>query len=55
MRRWLSSSFGLRRTVNNPYVMDRDIVVMLTERLAESAENREVAAAWRARAQPSQA
>ena len=46
MRRWLSSSFGLRRTVNNPYVMDRDIVVMLTERLAESAENREVAAAW---------
>ena len=46
--RWLSSSGGLRRTVVNPYVMDRDIVVMLTQAVLESAASRRTAAAWMA-------
>jgi len=46
--RWLSSSGGLRRTVVNPYVMDRDIVVMLTQPVLESAGSRRTAAAWMA-------
>lgn len=45
-RRWLASSGGLRRTVNNPYVMDRDIVVMLTETLVGSPAARRVGAVW---------
>lgn len=46
VQRWLSSSAGLRRTVANPYVMDRDIVVMLTQAMTESAESRRSAAQW---------
>ena len=45
-KRWLSSSGGLRRTVVNPYVMDRDIVVMLTEPVLKDASSRRTAAAW---------
>ena len=44
--RWMPSSLGLRRLVTNPYVMDRDIVVMLLEPVLQSAEHRECAAAW---------
>lgn len=41
----LASSLGLRRTVINPYVMDRDTVVMLTTPWAGSAAGRRAAAA----------
>ena len=40
----LASSLGLRRTVINPYVMDRDTVVMLTAPWAGSAAGRRAAA-----------
>ena len=46
--RWLGSSGGLRRTVANPYVMDHDIVVMLTEAVLHSRESRRSAASWMA-------
>lgn len=42
--RWLASSAGMRRTVVNPYVMDRDTVVALTAPYTGSAEHRETAA-----------
>lgn len=44
--RWLASSFALRRTVTNPYAMDRDMVVTLTEPWLKSAEGREMASRW---------
>lgn len=44
--RWMPSSAGLRRLVSNPYVMNRDIVVMLLEPVVESAESRRAAAEW---------
>ena len=46
LNRWLASSAGLRRTVVNPYVMDRDTVVMLTAPWAGSAAGRKAAAAY---------
>jgi pimeloyl-ACP methyl ester carboxylesterase len=46
VERWLSSSAGLRRTVANPYVMDRDIVVMLTQAMTETADARRSTAQW---------
>jgi len=42
--RWLTSSAGMRRTVVNPYVMDRDTVVALTAPYTCSAKHRETAA-----------
>lgn len=42
--RWLASSAGMRRTVVNPYVMDRDTVVALTEPYTRSSEHRSAAA-----------
>ena len=42
--RWLASSAGMRRTVVNPYVMDRDTVVALTAPYTASAAHRESAA-----------
>lgn len=42
--RWLASSAGMRRTVVNPYVMDRDTVVALTAPYTRSAEHRAAAA-----------
>jgi hypothetical protein len=44
--RWMSSSAGLRRTVVNPYVMDRDTVVRLSEAVLATAETRKCAASW---------
>ena len=38
--RWLASSAGLRRTVVNPYVMDRDTVVALCGPLLQSGAHR---------------
>lgn len=45
-RRWMASSAGLRRAVVNPYVMDRDTVVRLSEAVLSSAETRKTASAW---------
>ncbi len=42
--RWLASSAGMRRTVVNPYVMDRDTVVALTAPYTRTAEHRAAAA-----------
>jgi pimeloyl-ACP methyl ester carboxylesterase len=42
--RWLASSAGMRRTVVNPYVMDRDTVVALTAPYTRTAEHRSAAA-----------
>ena len=42
--RWLASSAGLRRTVVNPYVMDRDTVVALTEPYLTTLEHRRAVA-----------
>jgi len=39
-QRWLWSSAGLRRTVVNPYVMDRDTVVALSGPILETAAHR---------------
>jgi pimeloyl-ACP methyl ester carboxylesterase len=39
--RWLSSSAGLRRTVVNPYVMDRDTVVALTRPYLATLQHRQ--------------
>jgi len=44
--RWMSSSAGLRRAVVNPYVMDRDTVVRLSEAVLSTAESRKSAASW---------
>lgn len=44
--RWLASSAGLRRTVVNPYVMDRDTVVALTAPYTGSAAGRRAVAAF---------
>ncbi len=44
--RWLASSAGLRRTVVNPYVMDRDTVVALTAPYIRSADGRRAVAAF---------
>ena len=44
--RWMPSSLGLRRRVTNPYVMDRDIVVMLLEPVVRDAGTRAAAAQW---------
>lgn len=46
LRRWMPSSMGLRRLVTNPYVMDRDIVVMLLEPMLGSKVVRRTAAEW---------
>lgn len=46
LTRWLASSAGLRRAVSNPYVMDRDTVVRVTEGVVSSAERRRAAAEW---------
>ena len=40
LQRWLASSAGLRRTVVNPYVMDRDMVVAVSETYLKSKESR---------------
>lgn len=45
-KRWMASSAGLRRTVVNPYVMDRDTVVRISEAVLASAETRQTASAW---------
>lgn len=42
--RWLASSAGMRRTVVNPYVMDRDTVVALTAPYTQTSEHRAAAA-----------
>lgn len=42
--RWLASSAGLRRTVVNPYVMDRDTVVALTQPYLASLAHRQAVA-----------
>ncbi len=42
--RWLASSAGLRRTVVNPYVMDRDTVVALTQPYLATLEHRRAVA-----------
>lgn len=41
---WLASSAGLRRTVVNPYVMDRDTVVRLSDPILASPAHREAVA-----------
>lgn len=46
LHRWLASSAGLRRTVVNPYAMERDTVVMLTEAWCARPEARLAAARW---------
>jgi pimeloyl-ACP methyl ester carboxylesterase len=40
LQRWLASSAGLRRTVVNPYVMDHDMVVAVSEAYLDSPEAR---------------
>jgi pimeloyl-ACP methyl ester carboxylesterase len=40
LQRWLASSAGLRRTVVNPYVMDRDMVVAVSRSYLRSSESR---------------
>ena len=40
LQRWLASSAGLRRTVVNPYVMDRDMVVAVSSPYLESPASR---------------
>lgn len=45
-RRWLRSSLGLRRLVANPYVMDHDTVVALSESWVRGATERAAAARW---------
>lgn len=42
--RWLASSAGMRRTVVNPYVMDRDTVVALTTPYTRTSDHRAAAA-----------
>ena len=44
--RWMYSSAGLRRAVVNPYVMDRDTVVRLSEAVLATPETRKSAASW---------
>lgn len=39
-QRWLASSVGLRRAVVNPYVMDRDTVVTLSEPYLRTRDHR---------------
>ena len=46
MRRWMSSSLGLRRLVLNPYVMDHDTVATLLEPLITDPGSRAATAAW---------
>lgn len=46
LRRWLWSSLGLRRLVANPYVMDRDTVVALSDAWVRGAAERALAARW---------
>jgi hypothetical protein len=43
---WLSSSLGLRRTVVNPYVMDRETVCALTQDSLRGAPGRAQVASW---------
>ena len=43
---WLASSFGLRRAVVNPYVMDGSVVELLTRSMVGSLASRRAAAAW---------
>jgi hypothetical protein len=45
-RTWLSSSLGLRRTVVNPYVMDKETVLALTQKTLQDAPARSQAAFW---------
>ncbi len=40
LQRWLASSAGLRRTVVNPYVMDRDTVVRISDPILATPEHR---------------
>ena len=40
LQRWLASSAGLRRTVVNPYVMDRDMVVAVSRPYLQTLEAR---------------
>jgi pimeloyl-ACP methyl ester carboxylesterase len=40
LQRWLASSAGLRRTVVNPYVMDRDMVVAISAPYLQSPASR---------------
>ena len=44
LQRWLASSAGLRRTVVNPYVMDRDTVVRLSDPILATTEQRRAVA-----------
>jgi pimeloyl-ACP methyl ester carboxylesterase len=46
LQRYLASSLGLRRAVANPYAMDRDIVVALTDPCLAKNNDRDVAARW---------
>lgn len=43
---WLASSVGLRRTVANPYVMDRETVEGLTQDVLKDSNSRAQAAVW---------
>jgi hypothetical protein len=45
-RAWLSSSLGLRRTVVNPYVMDKETVFTLTQKTLQDAPGRSQTASW---------
>jgi len=46
LQRWLASSAGLRRTVVNPYVMDRDTVVRLSDPILATPEQRRAVAVF---------
>lgn len=46
LQRYLASSLGLRRAVANPYAMDRDIVVALTDPCLAKNSDRHVVARW---------
>lgn len=46
IQRWLASSAGLRRAVVNPYVMDRDTVVAISEPYLRSPEHRRALATF---------
>lgn len=46
LQRWLRSSMGLRRLVANPYVMDHDTVVALSEVWVKGERERDAAARW---------
>jgi len=46
LRAWLASSAGMRRLVVNPYVMDRDMVVRVTEGWTSQPNRRRAVARW---------